>query len=52
VIACDDFPYGFHGPAPAEALASAYSRARTDLPRLVGRLPAMAKAAVATRRPT
>lgn len=43
---------GVHGPAAAEALAAAYSRARTDLPRLLGRLPAMAKAAVATRKPT
>jgi hypothetical protein len=43
---------GIHGPAAAEALASAYSRARTELPRLLGRVPAMAKAAVASRRPT
>ncbi len=43
---------GVHGPAAAEALSGAYSRARTDLPRLLGRLPAMAKAAVATRKPT
>jgi hypothetical protein len=43
---------GVHGPAAAEALADAYDRARTDLPRLAGRLPAMAKAAVATRKPT
>ena len=43
---------GVHGPAAAAALAGAYSRARSDLPRLLGRLPAMAKAAVATRRPT
>jgi hypothetical protein len=49
----DDFDFGFSWwPAAAEALAVAYSRARTDLPRLLGRLPAMAKAAVATRRPT
>jgi hypothetical protein len=43
---------GVHGPAAAEALAEAYARTRKDLPRLAGRLPAMAKAAVATRRPT
>jgi hypothetical protein len=44
--------HGVHGPAAAEALSGAYSRARADLPRLLGRLPAMAKAAVATRKPT
>jgi hypothetical protein len=43
---------GVHGPAAAEALADAYARARRDLPRLAGKLPAMAKAAVAARRPT
>ena len=43
---------GVHGPAAAEALSGAYSRARTDLPRLVGRVPTMAKAALAARRPT
>jgi hypothetical protein len=43
---------GVHGPAAAEALSGAYSRARTDLPRLVGRVPTMARAAVAARRPT
>jgi hypothetical protein len=43
---------GVHGRAAAEALADAYSRARTDLPRLAGRLPTMVKAAVAARRPT
>ena len=43
---------GVHGPAAAEALADAYARARKDLPRLVGMLPAMARAAVARRRPT
>jgi hypothetical protein len=43
---------GVHSATAAEARAVAYSRARTDLPRLLGRLPAMAKAAVATRRPT
>jgi hypothetical protein len=43
---------GVHGPAAAEALADAYARSRRDLPRLAGKLPAMAKAAVATRKPT
>jgi hypothetical protein len=43
---------GVHGPAAAEALAHAYAGARRDLPRLLGRLPAMARAAVATRKPT
>jgi hypothetical protein len=43
---------GVHGPAASEAVSVAYSRARTDLPRLLGKLPAMAKAAVATRKPT
>jgi hypothetical protein len=43
---------GVHGPAATEALSAAYSRARTDLPRLVGRVPTMAKAALAARRPT
>lgn len=43
---------GVHGPAAAEALAAAYAGARRDLPRLLGRLPAMARAAVATRKPT
>jgi hypothetical protein len=43
---------GVHGPAAAEALARAYAGARKDLPRLLGRLPAMARAAVATRKPT
>jgi hypothetical protein len=42
---------GVHGPAAAEALARAYSRARKDLPLLAGRVPAMLRAAVATRRP-
>jgi hypothetical protein len=42
---------GVHGPAAAEALARAYSRARKDLPLLVGRVPAMLSAAVAARRP-
>jgi hypothetical protein len=43
---------GVHGPAAAEALERAYAGARKDLPRLLGRLPAMARAAVATRKPT
>ena len=43
---------GIHGAAAPEALSGAYSRARTDLPRLVGRVPTMAKAALAARRPT
>jgi hypothetical protein len=43
---------GVHGPAAAEALAGAYSRARKDMPRLALRLPGMARAALATRRPT
>ena len=42
---------GVHGPAAAQALARAYSRARKDLPLLAGRVPAMLRAAVATRRP-
>jgi len=42
---------GVHGPAASAALAGAYARSRRDLPRLVGMLPAMARAAVATRRP-
>jgi hypothetical protein len=41
---------GVHGPAAAAALQDAYDRARKDLPKLALRLPAMAKAAVATRR--
>jgi hypothetical protein len=43
---------GVHGPAAAAALAEAYARSRRDLPRLAGMLPAMARAALATRRPT
>jgi hypothetical protein len=43
---------GVHGPAAAEALAGAYARSRKDLPRLALRLSGMARAAVATRRPT
>ena len=42
---------GIHGPAAAEALAGAYSRARKDLPRVAVRLPAMLSAVVANRRP-
>ena len=41
---------GVHGPAAAGALADAYDRSRKDLPKLVLKLPEMAKAAVATRR--
>ena len=41
---------GIHGPRAARALEDAYSRSRRDAPRLALRLPAMAKAAVATRR--
>ncbi len=43
---------GLHGAAAATALADAYARARKDLPRLALRLPGMARAALATRRPT
>jgi hypothetical protein len=43
---------GVHGPAAAAALADAYDRARKDLPRLALRLSGMARAALATRRPT
>jgi hypothetical protein len=43
---------GIHGPAAATALDDAYARARRDLPRLALRLPGMARAAVATRKPT
>jgi hypothetical protein len=41
---------GVHGPAASAALADAYTRARRDLPRLAAKVPAMARAAVATRR--
>ena len=41
---------GVHGPQAAVALADAYDRARKDLPKLALRLPAMLRAAVATRR--
>jgi hypothetical protein len=40
---------GVHGPAASAALADSYDRSRKDLPRLGGRLAAMAKAALATR---
>ena len=43
---------GVHGPAAAAALAGAYARARKDIPRLARKLPGMARAAVAKRRPT
>jgi hypothetical protein len=41
---------GVHGPLATAALEDAYDRSRKDLPKLALRLPAMAKAAVATRR--
>ena len=41
---------GVHGPLATAALHDAYDRARKDLPKLVLQLPAMAKAAIATRR--
>jgi hypothetical protein len=41
---------GVHGPLAAAALQDAYDRARKDLPKLALKLPAMARAAVATRR--
>jgi hypothetical protein len=41
---------GVHGPAAATALADAYDRARKDLPKLALQVPAMARAAIATRR--
>jgi hypothetical protein len=41
---------GVHGPQAAAALADAYDRSRKDLPKLALRLPAMARAAIATRR--
>ncbi len=41
---------GVHGPLAARALEDAYARSRRDAPRLALQLPAMAKAAVATRR--
>jgi hypothetical protein len=41
---------GVHGPLAASALEDAYERSRRDAPKLALQLPAMAKAAVATRR--
>jgi len=41
---------GVHGPAASAALADAYERSRRDLPKLALKLPALAKAALATRR--
>jgi hypothetical protein len=41
---------GVHGPDATAALAQAYDRSRKDLPKLALKLPAMARAAVATRR--
>jgi hypothetical protein len=41
---------GVHGPAAAHALADAYDRSRKDLPKLALQVPAMARAAIATRR--
>lgn len=41
---------GIHGPLAARALEDAYARARRDAPKLLLRVPAMTKAAVATRR--
>jgi hypothetical protein len=41
---------GVHGPHAAPALEDAYDRARKDAPRLAARVPAMVKAALATRR--
>lgn len=41
---------GVHGPMAARALEDAYERSRRDLPKLALQIPAMAKAAVATRR--
>jgi hypothetical protein len=41
---------GVHGPAAATALADAYDRSRMDLPKLALQVPAMARAAIATRR--
>ena len=42
---------GVHGPAAAAAVADAYGRARRDIPRAALRLPGMASAALAARRP-
>jgi hypothetical protein len=41
---------GVHGPRAAAALADAYDRSRKDLPKLLGKVPGMTKAALATRR--
>jgi hypothetical protein len=41
---------GVHGPLAAAAVQDAYDRSRKDLPKLALKLPAMAKAAIATRR--
>jgi hypothetical protein len=41
---------GVHGPDAAAALERAYDRSRKDLPRLALMVPAMARAAIATRR--
>ena len=41
---------GVHGAHAAAALEDAYARSRRDAPKLALRIPAMAKAAVATRR--
>jgi len=41
---------GVHGPLAAAALEDAYDRSRRDFPKLALKLPAIAKAAVATRR--
>jgi hypothetical protein len=41
---------GVHGPLAAAAVQDAYDRSRKDLPKLALELPAMAKAALATRR--
>jgi hypothetical protein len=43
---------GIHGPEAAAAVAGAYDRARKDLPRVALRLPGIARAALAKRRPT
>ena len=41
---------GVHGPQAAAALEDAYDRSRKDLVKLALKVPAMARAAVATRR--
>jgi hypothetical protein len=41
---------GVHGPLAAGALEDAYDRSRKDAPKLALQIPAMVKAAVATRR--